>query len=515
MQINTYDVLIIGGGIAGIALALRLAPELRIGLLSKDALIHSASYYAQGGIAAVLDDSDTLENHYQDTLNAGAGLCDAKIVQQVVSEASDCLHWLLDQGVPFAGTAANETGFSWQLAREGGHSHYRIAHVGDATGRFVIAKLTEKLLARRNVEIFTNYTAMDIVKQDEQCCGITAVNAIGKLELFLAKAIALATGGASGIYARTTHPFLTTGDGIAMAARAGCQINNLEFTQFHPTCFYNPNSKPFLISEAVRGQGGYLVLPDGTRFMLSYDERAELATRDIVTRAIEWQRKELGLDCVYLDIRHLDASLALKHFPHIHQHCLQQGIDFTQQLIPVVPAAHYTCGGVVTDAQAKTTLQNLYAVGEVACTGLHGANRLASNSLLEGLVFAKAAAASIHMEVTTITDPIAKNISLREEFYKTVDINLIAEHIKILRQTMWDHVGIIRDEASLLKAKKIINELNNQFKTLPKSLHTAWIQLRNMLMVAELTIEAALARKESVGCHYRCDFETISLVRSA
>ncbi|MEX0894726.1 MAG: L-aspartate oxidase [Balneolaceae bacterium] len=390
-----YDVLVIGSGAAGLSFALRMADHAQIAVLSKSELKEGNTFYAQGGISAVLDDADSIESHVEDTLAAGAGLCDPEIVQLVVSQGKSCIEWLLDLGVDF--TRENQ---QLHLTREGGHSHRRVVHSADATGKAVEIPLVKHARKHKNIDIFEYHNAVDLItdngRSDRRVHGAYVLDTrSNKVKVFRARTVVLATGGASKVYLYTSNPDVATGDGIAQAWRAGCRVANMEFMQFHPTCLFHPKARSFLISEAVRGEGGRLILPDGSEFMHEFDERGELAPRDIVARAIDHEIKRLGIDSVYLDISHRSAGFIKSHFPSIYERCLELDFDITREPIPVVPAAHYTCGGVLTDRNARTSIDGLYAIGEVACTGLHGANRMASNSLLECLVFAKQAAGDI------------------------------------------------------------------------------------------------------------------------
>ncbi len=385
---HNTDVLIVGSGLAALTTALHLAAHKHVTILTKRELMDGASAWAQGGIAAVLDNHDSEESHILDTLVAGAGLCNESVTRFVVSQARDMVDWLVSQGVAFTGDESSDTGY--HLTREGGHSERRIVHAADATGRAVQTSLADRIRSHPNITLLENHLAVDLITgrhtgdDERRVYGVYALdNETGRVETFSAGYTILATGGAGKVYLYTTNPDTATGDGIAMAWRAGCRVGNMEFIQFHPTCLYLPQAKSFLITEAVRGEGGLLKLPDGRRFMLDHDPRAELAPRDIVARAIDYEMKKRGLDCVYLDISHKPARFIIDHFPNIFRQLSEWGIDMTHEPIPVVPAAHYTCGGVVTDMFGCTDLCNLYAVGEVAFTGLHGANRLASNSLLE------------------------------------------------------------------------------------------------------------------------------------
>jgi L-aspartate oxidase len=506
-----YDVLILGSGTAGQSLALRLADHLRVALVTKRSIADSASSHAQGGIAAVLDTSDSIEAHIQDTFIAGAGLCDPVATRFVVEHGKAAIEWLIDYGVPF--TRGDESAIGYHLTREGGHSHRRIIHAADATGAAVQATLTERVCAHPNIEIFENHIAVDLVlgekigRAGDGCLGAYVLDIDNdRVVTIAARSTVLATGGAGKAYLYTTNPDIATGDGIAMAWRAGCRVANLEFIQFHPTCLYHPQAKSFLISEAVRGEGGLLKLPDGTRFMPEHDPRAELAPRDVVARAIDFEMKKRGLDCVYLDISHKPAHWLLEHFPNIHARCLELGIDISREGIPVVPAAHYTCGGVVTDLSARTDVANLYCVGESACTGLHGANRLASNSLLECLVFGEAAARDI-------LDAPRRSIPDLPEWdeSRVTDADeevVIAHNWAELRRAMWDYVGIVRTTKRLQRAEHRIRLLTREIEEFYSNFRVSndLIELRNLVVTAELIVRCALQRKESRGLHFSRDF---------
>ncbi|GAB2181603.1 L-aspartate oxidase [Denitratisoma sp. agr-D3] len=507
----TTDVLILGSGLAGQSLALRLADNHRVVLVTKRGLEVSASAWAQGGIAAVLDETaDSVETHIADTYTAGAGLCDPAATRFVVENSSRAVQWLIEQGVPFT---RDETPFGFHLTREGGHSQRRIIHAADATGAAVQATLTEKVRKHPNITVLEQHITVDLITgaklglAQNRCWGAyvldiekDAVMTIG------ARHTVLATGGAGKAYLYTTNPDTSTGDGIAMAWRAGCRVANLEFVQFHPTCLYHPKAKSFLISEAVRGEGALLRLPDGTRFMPAHDPRAELATRDIVARAIDFEMKRHGVDCVYLDITHKPESFLKEHFPNIHAHCLELGIDISKDWIPVVPAAHFTCGGVVTDLNARTDLDGLYAVGETACTGLHGANRLASNSLLECLVFSEAAARHI------AADPVQERPALRPwDDSRVTDADeevVISHNWDELRRFMWDYVGIVRTNKRLERALHRIHLLEREIDEYYANFRVSndLIELRNLVLSAHLIIRCAQQRKESRGLHYSRDY---------
>lgn len=505
-----FDVLILGSGLAGLSLALHLAEHKQIAIFSKGPLTEGASLYAQGGISVVLDENDSLQSHEQDTLRSGAGLCDKEAVAFTVKHARENIEWLIEQGVSFTkdGTESD----TYHLTKEGGHSYRRVIHADDATGREVETTLLSKAQAHPNIQLFAHHIAIDLIHQGQEAekyCAGSYILDIQNNEIhpFTAATTVLATGGAGKVYLYTSNPDVSTGDGIAMGWRAGCRIANMEFIQFHPTCLYHPKAKSFLISEALRGEGAVLTLADGSRFMDRFDPQAELAPRDIVARAIDHEMKRLGDDCVYLDIRHKGADFIKQHFPTIHQRCLQLGIDITQEPIPVVPAAHYTCGGIVTDLNGQTDIKQLYAIGEVACTGLHGANRLASNSLLECLVFAKSAADSILNapkadKLTNIPNWDASRVKPAQEAIA------ISHNWDELRRFMWDYVGIVRRTARLHRAQQrltlIQQEIDNYYSH--HNINSDLIELRNLANVAELIIKSALARKESRGLHYTLDY---------
>lgn len=492
------DVLIVGAGIAGLTLALQLPKDLRVVLLSKDLLDCSASYQAQGGIASVQSHLDSHFSHIEDSLNAAAGLADLETVTLTIEEASASVKWLLGQGVEF-----NSEAGKLHLAREGGHSHARIAHVQDATGKFIISALQRQLNEFPNISLFTNYVAIDLVTVEGQCQGVEIYNTLDNSKQFIsAKITVLATGGASGVFQNTTNLSMPMGDGIAMAWRAGCEITNMEFVQFHPTCLFDLHNTPFLITEAIRGHGGWLRTNSGLRFMPNYDPRAELATRDIVSRAIYSEMRQEQSSHANLDLTHLNGDEIKKEFPNIYEVCLQKNIDITQQWIPVAPAAHYTCGGVVTDLFARTSLSRVYAIGEVACTGLHGANRLASNSLLEGIVFAKRAALDIAANIHKYSH-LSKAPALALSPKNNYDFQPL---LNLLRQIMWEKVGIVRSHSLLSNAKTTIAMFKSEFNKLFSAVNESSLKYRNALDVCELIVEAALQRQESRGCHFREDY---------
>ncbi|MBX3706531.1 MAG: L-aspartate oxidase [Pseudomonadales bacterium] len=503
------DVLVIGGGAAGLSAALHLAPHARVTVLCKGDIEAASSTWAQGGIASVTDPEDSLASHIADTLVAGAGLCDPDIVRFTVEGAAPAIKELVRLGVRFD-TEANH----YHLTREGGHSFRRVLHVADATGRAVIDTLTEQVLDHPNIDLFRDRVAIDLInlskfgRHPNRCAGAYVLNrTTGHVELFQARFIVLATGGASKVYLYTSNPDSSTGDGIAMAWRAGCRIANMEFNQFHPTCLYHPHAKSFLISEAVRGEGGVLLLPDGERFMERFDERLELAPRDIVARAIDHEMKRLGIDCVYLDISHRPAAFIESHFPTIASRCRELGIDITREPMPVVPAAHYTCGGVLVDRHGVTDIPGLYAIGEVSCTGLHGANRLASNSLLECFVFAHSAAEHI---LGRLDDPapVAQVPDWDESQVTDSDEDVIIAHNwDELRRFMWDYVGIVRTDKRLKRAQRRLDLLRQEIHEYYSHYRVSndLIELRNLVHVAELIVRSALARQESRGLHFNLD----------
>lgn len=503
-----FDVLIIGSGLAGQSAALRLAPHCHVALVSKRSLEDSASGWAQGGIAAVLDSQDSIEAHIRDTLIAGAWLNDEQATRHVVENGRRVIDWLIEQGVPFTKDSSG-----YHLTREGGHSARRVIHVADATGFAVQDTLTKKVRANPNITILEDHIAIDLItgnklgQNDGRCYGAYVLNnRNGEVVTVGARNTLLATGGAGKVYLYTTNPDTSTGDGIAMAYRAGCRVSNMEFIQFHPTCLYHPQAKSFLISEAVRGEGGLLRLPDGTRFMLEHDERAELAPRDVVARAIDFEMKKRGLDCVFLDISHKGEEFIRGHFPNIHARCLELGIDITQAPIPVVPAAHYTCGGIVSDLHGRTDVPGLYVAGEASCTGLHGANRLASNSLLECLVFAEAAVNDILGQKKT-TIPA---LPLWDESRVTdADEEVVISHNwDELRRFMWDYVGIVRTTKRLKRAKHRIGLLMREIDEFYANFRVSHdlIELRNLVVTADLIVRCAMQRKESRGLHFSRDY---------
>ena len=506
------DVLIIGSGAAGLSMALQLADHCQVIVLSKGPIAEGSTYYAQGGIAAVFDEDDSIDAHVADTLDAGAGLCEEAAVRFTASRAKQAMEWLIQFGVPFDQEKGPKGQTRYHLTREGGHSHRRILHAADATGKAVQTTLVDAVRAHPNIHIFERYNAIDLIRSKQQRQRLVGAYVWNRnrehVETIRARFVALATGGASKVYQYTSNPDVASGDGIAMAWRAGCDVANMEFNQFHPTCLYHPEARNFLITEALRGEGALLKRPDGSRFMPAFDERAELAPRDIVARAIDYEMKRLGADCMYLDISHKPADFIVKHFPTIYRKCRSLGIDITRQPIPVVPAAHYSCGGVVTDLNAKTTLENLYAVGEVAYTGLHGANRMASNSLLECVVFAHAGAAHIISRLNEFESE-EKVAPWDESQVTNSDEEVVIQHNwNELRLFMWDYVGIVRTNKRLERALRRIELLQQEIHEYYSHFRVSnnLLELRNLVQVAELIVRCAITRKESRGLHYNLDF---------
>jgi len=513
---HNCDVLVIGSGAAGLTLALHLAQNADVIVLSKGPMNEGSTFYAQGGIAAVFDENDSVDDHVSDTLIAGAGLCDEAAVRFTAENAKACLEWLIEQGVNFdqdpEHQKTSENDVKYHLTREGGHSHRRILHAADATGQAVQETLVSRVQQHNRIRIFERYNAIDLFcDQDNKrsCVGAYIWNRNSeKVESVHAKKTILATGGASKVYQYTSNPDIASGDGIAMAWRAGCRVANMEFNQFHPTCLYHPEAGTFLLTEALRGEGAILRRPNGSRFMPEFDERAELAPRDIVARAIDYEMKRLGADCMYLDISHKPADFIKQHFPTIYQKTQSLGIDMTKQPIPVVPAAHYTCGGVMINEQGQTDLANLYAIGEVAYTGLHGANRMASNSLLECLVYARTAALDITSTID-IKKPYLKLPFWDDSLVTDSDEEVVIQHNwHELRLFMWDYVGIVRTTKRLERAKRRVELLQLEIEEYYRNFRVSnnLLELRNLAQVAELIIRSALERKESRGLHYTLDY---------
>jgi len=539
-QQNNCDVLIIGSGAAGLTLALHLAKNADVVILSKGPLNEGSTYYAQGGIAAVFDENDSVQAHVSDTIIAGAGLCDENAVQYTAENAKACLQWLIEQGVDFDKEDCDKKDFDnknntqgeqkYHLTREGGHSHRRILHAADATGKAIQTTLSNRVKQHSRIRVFERCNAIDLIcekspdelnsKSDDtsnskkQCIGAYIWNRNSeRVESIYAQKTILATGGASKVYQYTSNPDVASGDGIAMAWRAGCRVANMEFNQFHPTCLFHPDAGTFLLTEALRGEGAKLRRPDGSRFMPAFDKRAELAPRDIVARAIDYEMKRLGVDCMYLDISHQSSDFIQQHFPTIYQRTKDLGIDITKQPIPIVPAAHYTCGGVMIDQHGRTDVHQLYAIGEMSYTGLHGANRLASNSLLECLVYARAAA--LEISESLVQHNCFKKLPHWDESRVTdSDEEVVIQHNwHELRLFMWDYVGIVRTtkrlERALHRVELLQQEIQDYYRNFKVSNNL--LELRNLVQVAELIIRCALERKESRGLHYTLDFpETLA-----
>ncbi|ENQ1508624.1 L-aspartate oxidase [Escherichia coli] len=513
---HSCDVLIIGSGAAGLSLALRLADQHQVIVLSKGPVTEGSTFYAQGGIAAVFDETDSIDSHVEDTLIAGAGICDRHAVEFVASNARSCVQWLIDQGVLFDTHVQPNGEESYHLTREGGHCHRRILHAADATGREVQSTLVSKAQNHPNIRVLERSNAVDLIVSDK--IGLPGTRRVvgawvwnrnkETVETCHAKAVVLATGGASKVYQYTTNPDISSGDGIAMAWRAGCRVANLEFNQFHPTALYHPQARNFLLTEALRGEGAYLKRPDGTRFMPDFDERGELAPRDIVARAIDHEMKRLGADCMFLDISHKPADFIRQHFPMIYEKLLGLGIDLTQEPVPIVPAAHYTCGGVMVDDHGRTDVEGLYAIGEVSYTGLHGANRMASNSLLECLVYGWSAAEDITRRM-----PDAHGVSTLppwdESRVENPDERVVIQHNwHELRLFMWDYVGIVRTTKRLERALRRITMLQQEIDEYYAHFRVSnnLLELRNLVQVAELIVRCAMMRKESRGLHFTLDY---------
>ncbi|WP_299180510.1 L-aspartate oxidase [uncultured Neptuniibacter sp.] len=513
MQHHHYDALIIGSGAAGLSMALQLAPHAKVAVLSKGKLTSGSTWLAQGGIAAVLDTTDSTQAHAEDTLTAGVNLSHKEAVEFTVNHGKESIDWLIQQGVPFT-----QEKDDYHLTKEGGHSHRRIIHSADATGKALQTTLIQQAESNPNIDLFEHHIAVDLITRrklglaQNRCVGAYILNALtGHVEVFQAAHVILATGGASKAYLYTSNSDGATGDGIAMAWRAGCRVGNMEFNQFHPTCLYHPQAKSFLITEAVRGEGGKLLLPDGTQFMHQFDERAELAPRDIVARAIDHEMKRLGCDSLFLDISHKPKEFIQAHFPTIYKRCLKLGIDMTQEPIPVVPAAHYTCGGVLTDEKGRTDIPGLYAIGETSFTGLHGANRLASNSLLECLVYAKSASDDVAI---SLKKPLEEALIPPWDETQVTDSDedvIISHNWDEIRRFMWDYVGIVRTTKRLQRAKHRVDLLQQEISEYYShyKISNDLLELRNLAVVAELIINSAMQRQESRGLHYTLDFPNL------
>lgn len=515
-EMHHCDVLVIGTGAAGLTLALSVAEQAKVTVLSKGRFTDGSTWYAQGGIAAVLDNDDTIESHVADTLAAGGGLCHPDVVEFTVKNSKSAIDWLVELGVGFT---RNNGSKDFHLTQEGGHSHRRIIHSADATGKAVHTTLLQHAQNHPNISLKENQIALDLIRQPDpdsrklRCVGAYVLNRdADRVECFTAKKVILATGGASKVYLYSSNPDGASGDGMAMAWRAGCRVANMEFNQFHPTCLYHPKAKSFLITEALRGEGAHLKLPNGERFMHNFHERAELAPRDIVARAIDHEMKRLGASCVFLDISHKPTDFVTEHFPTVYQNCLKFGIDITREPIPVVPAAHYTCGGIMVNTNGETDLKNLYAIGETSFTGLHGANRMASNSLLECIVFAQSAALQILNSLEDTPAPAAiKNWDESRVTNSDEDV-VISHNWDELRRFMWDYVGIVRTHKRLERASHRIKLLQSEIHDYYSNYKVGsdLIELRNLAMAAELIIRSAMARKESRGLHFSLDYPSTS-----
>ncbi len=514
---HQFDVIIIGSGGAGLSLALSLPHHYNIAVLAKAPLTEASTYYAQGGVAAVLDETDSIQQHIDDTMIAGAQLCELDAVKHTVEGGKPSVDFLLKHGVQFTLDDAEQL----HLTREGGHSQRRIIHAADATGKAISTTLVQRAREQKNLTIFENYIAIDLItteklgidEQKNRAFGLYALNEkTGKVHTFLAPFTALACGGAMKAYLYTSNPDIATGDGIAMAYRAGCRVANMEFNQFHPTCLYHPQARSFLITEAMRGEGAYLRLPEGERFMLRFDERAELAPRDIVARAIDFEIKRLGIRHVWLDITHKPAEFVKEHFPTLYTRLLELGIDITKDMIPVVPAAHYTCGGVIVDEYSQTDISGLYAIGETSYTGLHGANRMASNSLLECFVYGMSAAQHIQSQFNPeVSLPAVPEWDDSQVTDADEDV-VILQNWDELRQTMWNYVGIVRTSKRLKRALHRIEMLKREITEYYEDYQVSknLIELRNLVLVSEMIVRCAMERKESRGLHYTLDYPELA-----
>lgn len=514
-----FDVVILGSGLAGLASALKLAPHRKVAIVTKKNMLDGASNWAQGGIAAVVDAFDTHESHVNDTILAGAHLSDPEVTQLVVEKGADGIAWLINQGVNFTKDTNAPSGL--HLTMEGGHSFRRIIHADDATGHAVQTTLEERVRTHPNITVLENHVGIDLITKIDTdtnhavCCGIYVLNSIqDSVVAIQAPAVILATGGAGKSYLYTTNPDTSTGDGIAIGWRAGCSVSNMEFIQFHPTCLYHPEAKSFLISEALRGEGGILLLPNGHRFMPDYDPRAELAPRDIVARSIDAEMKKHGVDCVYLDISHRGLEFIKTHFPNIYKRCLELGIDASIEPIPVVPAAHYTCGGLNTSLNGLTDIDGLYAVGETAHTGLHGANRLASNSLLECLVFSEQTVNHILSSTQNRLEPVKEWDESRVT--DSDEEVIIAHNWDELRRFMWNYVGIVRTTKRLERAEHRLKLLEEEIRDYYSNFKVTrdLLELRNLVEVSQLIVRCALQRKESRGLHFSTDYPDLGMTAS-
>jgi len=515
--VKEYDFVVIGSGIAGLSFALQAAKHGPVAVITKRKGADTNTAWAQGGIACVMSDEDSFELHVCDTLEAGAGLCDEKVVRTIVTEGPVRIQELVDLGLQFDERQVSGHR-EFDLGKEGGHSKRRVLHVRDVTGREIEETLLRELGRQSNVDLLENHMAVDLITAaklgfaaEDRCLGVYVLDEkTAEVETIRSDRVVLATGGCGKVYLYTTNPDIATGDGVAMGWRAGAAIANMEFMQFHPTCLFHPEAKSFLISEAVRGEGGVLRNSRGEDFMKGYDPRGSLAPRDIVARAIDAEIKRSGAKCVFLDITHKSPEFIRERFPHIYETCLQFGIDMSKQPIPVVPAAHYQCGGVKTDVNGATSLRGLYAIGEVACTGLHGANRLASNSLLEGLVVAHRAAAAV-LDGQRSAHPAGK-ISLPE--WESGNVQDVDELVVIyhnwdeIRRLMWDYVGIVRTDKRLQRASARLRNLQREIREFYWNFKVSvdLLELRNLATAAALIVDSALSRQESRGLHYTLDY---------
>jgi L-aspartate oxidase len=515
--VKEYDFVVIGSGIAGLSFALQAAKHGPVAVITKRKGADTNTAWAQGGIACVMSDEDSFELHVRDTLEAGAGLCDEKVVRTIVTEGPVRIQELVDLGLQFDERQVSGHR-EFDLGKEGGHSKRRVLHVRDVTGREIEETLLRELGRQSNVDLLENHMAVDLITAaklgfaaEDRCLGVYVLDEkTVEVETIRSDRVVLATGGCGKVYLYTTNPDIATGDGVAMGWRAGAAIANMEFMQFHPTCLFHPEAKSFLISEAVRGEGGVLRNSRGEDFMKGYDPRGSLAPRDIVARAIDAEIKRSGAKCVFLDITHKSPEFIRERFPHIYETCLQFGIDMSKQPIPVVPAAHYQCGGVKTDVNGATSLRGLYAIGEVACTGLHGANRLASNSLLEGLVVAHRAAAAV-LDGQRSAHPAGK-ISLPE--WESGNVQDVDELVVIyhnwdeIRRLMWDYVGIVRTDKRLQRASARLRNLQREIREFYWNFKVSvdLLELRNLATAAALIVDSALSRQESRGLHYTLDY---------
>ncbi len=512
-----HDVLIIGSGASGLSLALQLAKHASVAVLSKGKLTEGATFYAQGGVSAVLDTRDSIDSHVQDTLHTGAGLCNEEIVRFVVEHGRESIQWLTDLGVNFTKVIDADGSVDFHLHKEGGHSHRRIIHASDSTGRAIETTLESRVREHSSIELFEYRTAIDLITSEKSGQSLSVNKCLGAyvydeaeaaVEVFKAKFVILATGGVGKVYLYTSNPDICTGDGIAMAWRAGCSIADMEFIQFHPTCLYHPHAKSFLISEALRGEGAKLLLANGKPFMQRFDKRAELAPRDVVARAIDHEMKKTGGECVYLDISHRPKDFIISHFPNIYQKCLCFGFDLAKQPVPVVPAAHYTCGGIVVDKRGRTDIAGLYAIGEVTNSGLHGANRMASNSLLECIVFAHSAFRDIMIRLAETEMPQQLPEWDESQVTDSDEEVVVSHNWDEIRRFMWDYVGIVRTTKRLHRAQSRVRLLQQEIMEYYSNFRVTndLIELRNLVTVAELIIRSALLRKESRGLHYSLDY---------